>query len=122
MGTSPTMSSTTSPTLSPTNAPTTSPTVSPTILPTSSPTILEPSVSPISISPTVDCTDKPNFAFKGNENKDCDFIANKSDSKKIKWCEKKQTDPDTGEKTIISLYWCPKTCANFGGKPECISN
>merc|ERR1712183_420067 len=98
---------------SPSNAPTISATVSPAASPTSSPTI--------SISPTVDCTDKQNFAWKGNENKDCAFIANKSDNQKIKWCKKLHNDPDTGEKTKISLNWCPNTCANFGGKPECIS-
>merc|ERR1712032_1503496 len=100
--------------MGPTNSPTTSPTVSPTASPTSSP--------PTSISPTIDCTDKPNFAWQGDENKDCAFIANKNlDSQKINWCNRQHKDPDTDEKTIISLNWCPKTCANFGGKPECIS-
>merc|ERR1712037_77459 len=110
---SPTMSSTTSPTLSPTNSPTTSPTVSITASPTSSPII--------SISPTVDCTDNPNFAWNGDSNKDCGFIAIKTDNQKINWCNRYHKDPDTNEKTKISLNWCPKTCANFGGKPECIS-
>merc|ERR1712032_1235268 len=107
------------------NSPVSSPSVVPSLKPslqpissTSSPT----SSPPISISPTVDCTDNPNFAWQGDENKDCAFIANKNlDSQKINWCNREHKDPDTDEKTKISLNWCPKTCANFGGKPECIS-
>merc|ERR1712032_1801319 len=110
---SPTVSPTASPTSSLTSSPTTSPTVSITASPTSSPTI--------SISPTVDCTDNPNFAWNGDENKDCAFIAIKTDNQKINWCNREHKDPDTNEKTKISLNWCPETCANFGGKPECIS-
>jgi len=103
------------PSFVPTSIPTMEPSHSPTSSPTSSPTI--------SISPTVDCTDNPNFAWQGDENKDCAFIANKNlDSQKINWCNREHKDPDTDEKTKVSLNWCPKTCANFGGKPECSSN
>merc|ERR1712032_1698623 len=127
---SPTMSQTASPTssstASPTSAPTASPTSSPTNSPTTSPTVsitASPTSSPIiSISPTVDCTDNPNFAWNGDENKDCAFIAIKTDNQKTNWCNREHKDPDTNEKSKISLNWCPKTCANFGGKPECISN
>merc|ERR1712183_400382 len=99
------------------------PTLEPTTLePTLEPTTLEPTLEPTTLGPTVDCKDKKSFAWQGNEDQNCTFIADlPKDKQKVTWCNREYKDPVTKVRLKISSYWCPTTCANFEGKEECIS-
>merc|ERR1711915_474262 len=99
-------------TLEPTLEPTTlEPTLEPTILePTLEPTTLDPTLEPTTLEPTVDCMDKPSFAWQGNEDEDCEYIANlPKDKLKVTWCNREYKDPVTNVRLKISSYWCPET-------------
>ena len=83
------------------------PTPTPTPAPTSAPTNDTPSSS---------CVDNPNFKFKGDSSKNCEWLGENKQGKKK--CKKiKQTQDDGTKLKLADL--CPKTCGVKFGVGQC---
>jgi len=98
----PTLIPTMNPTLAPTQAPTTpSPTTKPTKAPTAAPPVAAPTIPPA----VPQCTDDPDFLWKGRAKKDCVWVGKGKDSKTIKKCKRNNGD---GKRVYD---YCPMVCA-----------